>query len=554
MNQDQRTTSLSNFSDADRERVDQTLRFVADRAWRVTDSEFFYDLVKYLAETLELTHAFCDVIDPTDDKVVNTLALYAHGKISENIAYNLKDTPCENVIGRSACCYVDKIQQTFPRDKLLADLKVESYAGIPLWAANGMPLGLIAVMDDKPFERPDLITTMLQIVAVRAGAELERLQFVDRLQASEMRFADFAEINSDWFWEMDANLRFSYFSDRFEETTGVPPSALLGKTRRETGIPGIDPNVWATHLSDLDAHRAFDEFEHPRVKSNGEKVWLSINGKPVFDDGGVFTGYRGTGSSITERKRTEGLLLEAKQMAEHANRAKSEFLANMSHDLRTPLNAIMGFSDMMRTKVFGPLGSAHYEEYAEDIHNSGLLLVSMINDVLDLSKIEAGVYDLAEDHVSLPVLIPVSIRQLAKMAETSNQTLSTEVPEDMPYLRGDERALIQILNNLISNAIKFTPNGGKIKVSTGVEDDGCIALRVSDTGIGMSQNDIIRSQRPFEKTKDSRARNQDGTGLGLHLCSTFMEMFGGTLSIESEVDKGTTVSLRFPPERTVHPN
>lgn len=237
--------------------------------------------------------------------------------------------------------------------------------------------------------------------------------------------------------------------------------------------------------------------------------------------------------------------------ANRANKAKSDFLANMSHDLRTPLNAIIGFSDIMRTNAFGPLGNKQYEEYATDIHDSGTLLISLVNDILDLSKIESGKYILAEKQLNIPDLIQHSIRQLSIMAEASDHTLTTDISANMPDMRGDERVMMQILNNLISNAIKFTPENGEITILATVNADNCITISVADTGVGMSADEITKALKLFEQVDSSLARKYEGSGLGLYLCSNFMELFGGTLEVQSEVDHGTTVTLTFPAERTL---
>lgn len=242
-----------------------------------------------------------------------------------------------------------------------------------------------------------------------------------------------------------------------------------------------------------------------------------------------------------------------KAEAERANQAKSQFLATMSHDLRTPLNAIIGFSDMMRARTFGPLGDEHYAEYADDIHISGTLLVSLINDVLDISKIESGKYELDEKVLDISTLVQTSFRQLQDMANKTSLSLLMDIPSDMPAILGDERSLVQIFNNLLSNAIKFTSQGGDIKVSAGVDDSKGIVVRVADSGIGMSKEGIAKALRPFEQVDISHARSHEGTGLGLHICSNFMKLFGGTLTIESEVGKGTTIVLSFPSSRTVLP-
>lgn len=243
-------------------------------------------------------------------------------------------------------------------------------------------------------------------------------------------------------------------------------------------------------------------------------------------------------------------LVSARLQAERANRAKSEFLALMSHDLRTPLNAIMGFSDLMRSNVFGPLGDSRYGQYADDIHQSGALLVSLINDILDLSKIEAGKYELVEEQISISTLFDSSITQCSNMAKTTGVALKKEVPREIPDLLGDTRALIQILNNLISNAIKFSHNGGDVTVVAVSDEANRIIIKVIDTGIGMTPENIKMVLQPFEQVDKYRVRNHEGTGLGLHLSHSLMKLFSGDLLVESEIERGTTVTLIFPTSRT----
>jgi signal transduction histidine kinase len=261
-------------------------------------------------------------------------------------------------------------------------------------------------------------------------------------------------------------------------------------------------------------------------------------------------GLRRANAMLEQRVRERTAELErARMQAEEANRAKTEFLANMSHDLRTPLNAILGFSEIMRSEAFGPLGDSRYAEYVEDIHHSGSLLISLINDLLDISKVEAGKYELVEEDIDVAALIQGCFRQLATAASAAGQTLTAEVQPEMPVLRGDQRVLVQILNNLLSNAVKFTPHGGRIAVTARTDPDGRILLSVADNGIGMTEEGLAKALKPFEQAHNARSREHKGTGLGLHLCDNFMRLFGGTLEIESHLGEGTTATIAFPSER-----
>ena len=245
-------------------------------------------------------------------------------------------------------------------------------------------------------------------------------------------------------------------------------------------------------------------------------------------------------------------LFVTKIQADRANRAKSEFLALMSHDLRTPLNAVIGFTDMMRGQVFGPLGHPRYVEYAHDIHYAGTLLVSLINDILDLSKVEAGKYELSEEDLDLHALTSAAVSQCAVLGYRSNITVENRTPDGLPQLRGDRRVLNQILNNIISNAVKFSRDGGRVEVRVRLDDRGALVVEVEDNGDGMSTSEVKKALRPFEQADRNDARRAQGTGLGLYLCHRFMKLLSGRIQIDSNVGVGTTVALVFPPERTVN--
>lgn len=236
--------------------------------------------------------------------------------------------------------------------------------------------------------------------------------------------------------------------------------------------------------------------------------------------------------------------------AEDANRTKSEFLANMSHELRTPLNAISGFSQAMEAGVGGTPTPKHCE-YIADIRASADHLLELINDVLDLSKIELGAFEISEEDIDLTEIVPSCVRLIADQPATAGLEIKAEGFEDLPLIRGDRRNVRQVLLNLLSNAAKFTDNGGSITVGTHVGADGSLDVWVSDTGIGMSGEDLKTAQLMFGKVDSALRQNAAGTGLGLPLCKALMEAHGGTLAIESNLGVGTKVTVNFPAARVI---
>ena len=241
----------------------------------------------------------------------------------------------------------------------------------------------------------------------------------------------------------------------------------------------------------------------------------------------------------------------AAEKAEAANRAKSEFLANMSHELRTPLNAIIGFTDIMKGEMLGPLENTTYKGYVGDINNSAGHLLEVINDILDLSKIEHGDIELNEEEVDVTKVVESCLTIIEDRAKKGNLKLSYDPPESLPKLWGEARRVKQILINLLSNSVKFTPPGGEVSVQVLVEKSGNLAITVFDTGIGIAAEDMEQIMTPFGQAHTGLNRKYEGTGLGLPLSKMFVEMHGGALIIESDLDVGTAVCALFPASRVL---
>jgi len=270
------------------------------------------------------------------------------------------------------------------------------------------------------------------------------------------------------------------------------------------------------------------------------QVWEEKTG-----EGGIVSLY----FDITDRKQAENELRRAMEAAESANQSKSQFLANMSHELRTPLNAVLGFSEVMLYELIGPLGDRRYRDYAKDIHSAGSHLLDIIDDILDMSKIEAGHFDLDAQWIDIAGPVGSAMRLIGGRAREAGLTLIRELQPNLPSLYADPRLIKQILLNLLGNAVKFTPRGGKVTVSTALLPSNDLLLRVSDTGLGMAAADIPLALKPFGQIERTLSRKHGGVGLGLPLSKHLVELHGGRLEVSSTPGKGTSISVYFPPAR-----
>lgn len=399
----------------------------------------------------------------------------------------------------------------------------------------------IAVSEHRKDGKPMFIGVVSDITEQRAAAEALRM--------SEERYALVTKASNEGIWDWDIKTGKLYVSHRVEELLGPKAGYWF---RKNSVYKIIHPDDRTAYKDALVRHLKGEtpsfECEFRSIDNAVEPRWLRNRGLALRDARGRAVRMTGSIADISGRKRAEEEMLEATELAEVASRAKTEFLANVSHELRTPLNAIIGFSDLITSEVFGPIGSDKYSDYAKTINDSGQHLLGIINDILDVSRIEIGKLDFRPEPVDLTAAIDTCMRLIRSRADTAGLTLRRNVQKGLPKLRADPRRIKQVILNLLSNATKFTANGGTVTLRARLTPTGTLVVSVTDTGIGMKAADVKKVMLPFVQVDSKLARKYEGTGLGLPLAKSFVELHGGTIKIKSAPRKGTTVSVYLPPE------
>ena len=375
-----------------------------------------------------------------------------------------------------------------------------------------------------------------------------------QLEARQRQFRDIAQISSDWFWERDLGGRFTFFSERFEQVTGFSAAEIIARSLAERDGMAIfadeEEETAAAVRQALAEGRPFRDAICSFKRPDGTLAWWRISGIPVYGaDSVTLIGFRGTGTDVTAAKLSEAALLEAKHQAELANSAKTQFLATMSHELRTPLHAVIGFAELMESQSLGPLGAAQYLDYSRDIRESGQQLLRLVTAILDMSQIEADRVVLNESEIDAGSLVAIAGRMVRDQAAARGLQVTIDLPAEPITVTGDERRLLQGLLNVLANAVKFTPAPGTIRVSAELLTSGDLALRVRDSGIGMTPEALAGIGRPFWQADGTFTRKHAGVGLGLALTKRLMQLHGGALEVQSAPGAGTLATLLVPRDR-----
>jgi PAS domain S-box-containing protein len=407
-------------------------------------------------------------------------------------------------------------------------------AGLATDGGNEMASGLV------------ILTLLAAAVAVLSRAA-ERSD--KRLMAGDASYRAFFEHAIEGIFRTTPDGQYLDVNPALAEIYGYDSQAALMKGLTDIAAQlYVDPSRRGEFRAQMQAHDRVTDFVSEIRRRDGSTIWISENARAVRDWAGRLVCYEGTVENVTSKFEAEQAMREALNEAEEANRAKSAFLAAMSHELKTPLNAVIGFSEIIKEELFGPMGVETYRGYAQDIHASGTRLLAIINDVLDVARLQGGAITIVTRVCGVRDVL-VGAVDLAREATGDNREIEVDIAPAMQSIDVDPQRLRQAIANLLSNALKFTPQDGRVAIRARQDKSAGIVFAVTDTGIGMAPEKVAAALEPFRQLDASLARRFEGAGLGLSIAKSLVELHGGGLAIQSAVGEGTTVVITLPPAR-----
>lgn len=516
-----------------------------------TGIDFFNKICNHLSNTLQIDYAFIGEISLHKEEV-KVIAGVGHGSLLESFNYKLDGTPCENLLKKKACSYPSNIQSLFPKDKLLIEMKVEGYLGIPLSNRSGKVFGIMVLLHGKPIENIELALKLLNIFSDRVATEVERNQSLLALQKSEEKYKLLLENQTDIVVKVDTKGNFEFVSQSYCKLFGKTEEELIGNSF----VPFIhnDDREQTMELRKRLYHPPHFIYIEQRAMTVDGWKWLEWTETALLNEDGNVEAIIGIGRDITKRKKIREHLKEALQKAEESDHSKSVFLAIISHELRTPLNAIIGFSELLNKNMNG----SEVERFGKMINNSGELLLRIANDLFEITLIESReiinnyqdviVQDIFEEVYDI---IGAEKFRLNK----SNIRIYLQAATNLT-INTDTNKLKQILLNLLKNAIKFTEQGS---VNYGCE---IVKIRsklflqffVKDTGIGIAEDKQAYIFDIFKRVKEQKTHEYGGTGIGLSVVKKMVVLLGGDVWLESEKNKGSNFYFTLPYRETIENN
>lgn len=522
----------------DRKRTDDAIRRIASAVYSGSGEDFYEQLVINMAEMFSADYAFIGLLDDNNSMLVNTYVIYAKGKIVPNMSYSLLDTPCMNVVGKIPCAYPHNVQQLFPNDKLLIDMGVDSYIGLPLHSADSHPIGLVVVLDSKPMNNTVQMEEVLKIFVERIEAELDKKKSYQTIQQLSLA----VEQSPNIIIITNAEGDIEYVNPAFCETTGYSKEDVLNKSPSivSSGLMSEEfySNLWETIKS---GQTWSGEFQNKR--SNDELYWDEAKISPIKNKYGEITHYLGIQSDITEKKQVEHQLRRSQKMD-----ALGKLTGGIAHDYNNMLNVILGYTELLEM-VLGNDADNKASEFIKEIKTATDRGSSLTKKLLSFSRQESA----EPENVDLNQLL-LDLQNMLEKTLTARINLEYQLTDSIWPIYLDKNDFEDAILNMCINAMHAMPDGGDLTLTTfnrtlvddeakvlGLPAGEYVQLSLSDTGCGIEENDLNQIFDPFFTTK-----GELGTGLGLTQVYGFIKRAKGAITIDSGLNSGTYILIYFP--------